>query len=178
MNYHNEIDSRLGHIFREVRGVAFDFDGVFTDNKVLVSEDGKESIRCWRGDGLGLERLRQIGLPFLIISTESNLVVSARARKLNIFCLQNVSDKATALQDYCKKSGLEPHQMAFVGNDINDISAFRIVGLPIATADAHPEIFQHVLFRTKHNGGMGAVREVCDLLFFAQCENKIASVCQ
>jgi YrbI family 3-deoxy-D-manno-octulosonate 8-phosphate phosphatase len=151
-----------------VRLIAFDFDGVFTDNTVYVSEEGVESVRCWRSDGLGLSRLRSIGVQALIISTEVNPVVSVRAKKLRISCEQGVEDKAAAILSTCERLNISPKETMFVGNDINDIPAFKSVNFPVAVADGHPEIYPFVLYRTQKPGGMGAVREICDLVYNAQ----------
>ncbi|WP_441280338.1 KdsC family phosphatase [Tardiphaga sp. 862_B3_N1_1] len=146
----------------------FDFDGVFTDNTVYVSQDGTESVRCWRSDGLGLSRVRSAGVKMLIISTETNPVVTARAAKLQLPCKQGIADKAEAVIKVCREFEIAPKCTMFVGNDINDIPAFKVVGLPVAVADAYPEVNQHVLWRTSRAGGFGAVREVCDAVFEAK----------
>lgn len=159
---------RLGELLAGIRLVAFDFDGVFTDNMVYVAQDGIELVRCWRSDGIGLTRLRGLGAQALILSTEVNPVVTARANKLKTRCKQGIEDKAAAILDECREQGFDPMHVAFVGNDINDIPAFKAVGLPIAVADACPEVFPHVLYRTTKSGGYGAVREVCDLIFHAR----------
>lgn len=158
----------LSEILADVRLVALDFDGVFTDNTVYVTQDGVESVRCWRSDGIGLTRLRGVGVHTLILSTEVNPVVTARANKLRIPCIQGVEDKAAAIINTCIELGIAPRQAVFLGNDINDVPAFKAVGLPIAVADAYPEILPHVLYRTIENGGHGAVREVCDLIYHAK----------
>lgn len=158
----------LVQLLGTVRLVVFDFDGVFTDNTVFVSQEGVESVRCWRSDGLGLSRLKSIGVQSLIISTETNPVVSARASKLKLPCMQAVEDKAQGVLQACAEFGIPPEETAFVGNDINDIPAFKSVALPIGVADAYPEIFPHVAYRTSKPGGFGAVREICDLIFHAR----------
>jgi len=150
-------------LIRNVRLIAFDFDGVFTDNTVYVSQDGTESVRCWRGDGLGLRKLVQLGIATIIISTETNTVVTVRSDKLGIRCLQGVEDKRAALDGVAREMGLSLSQVAFVGNDINDLPCFMVVGLPVAVQDAHPDILSVVQYRTLASGGRGAVREVCDL---------------
>jgi len=150
-------------IIPRIRLVAFDFDGVFTDNMVYVFEDGCEAVRCSRGDGMGLQKLERAGIPTVIISTEANPVVSARARKLKIRCIQNCSDKRAVLQDIARELKIELDQIAFVGNDINDLACLECVGLPIVVQDAHPDVLAVARYQTKHPGGNGAVREVCDL---------------
>ena len=155
-------------VFASVRLIAFDFDGVFTDNSVFVTQDGIESVRCWRSDGLGISRLREVGVQIFIISTEANAVVTARAAKLKIPCKQGVVDKAAIVLVTCRELGIAPEQTMFVGNDINDIPAFNSVGVPVAVADAYPEVYPHVLFRTQKPGGFGAVREISDLVYHAR----------
>jgi len=152
--------------------VVFDFDGVFTDNTVCVNQDGVESVRCWRSDGLGLSRLRSVGVHAMIISTEANPVVTARAKKLQLPCKQGVKDKAAEILATCRELQVDSQQTMFVGNDINDIPAFRTVAAPVGVADAYPEIYPYVLYRTQKHGGFGAVREICDLVFNAKNSSK------
>lgn len=159
-------DPLLAARIRTIRLVVFDFDGVFTDNTVYVFEDGREAVRCFRGDGLGLRKLEQVGVSAMIISTEVNPVVSARSRKLGIPCVQNCSDKRAALEAIVQEQHCSLDQVAFVGNDINDASCLQIVGLPIVVSDAHADVLALARYRTRTPGGLGAVREVCDL--FAQ----------
>ncbi len=157
-------------ILSSIRLIVFDFDGVFTDNTVLVTQKGMESVRCWRSDGLGLSRLKSLGVHLVIISTETNPVVSMRASKLQLPCRQGIEDKALAVLDTCHEFGIDPTQTMFVGNDINDISAFRVIGVPVAVADAYPEVDPYIMARTNKHGGFGAVREVCDWVYFAKTD--------
>lgn len=155
-----------------VRLIIFDFDGVFTDNTVYVNQDGLESVRCWRSDGLGLGRARSVGVQLQIVSTESNPVVTVRATKLKLPCRQGVEDKSLAVRQICEELGVSPDETMFVGNDINDIPAFGVVKFPVAVADAHPEVDSHIIWRTEKPGGLGAVREICDLVFHAKCRGE------
>lgn len=159
-----ELDDEMLRVVRNLRAVCFDFDGVFTDNTVLVDQNGVESVRCWRGDGLGLSRLRTLGLKTLILSTEANAVVRVRAAKLQTECVQGVADKAVAIADWSRSIGVPLGHVAFVGNDINDVPALKEVGFPIGVADSHPSIDPYIKYRTRAHGGGGAVREVCDLI--------------
>lgn len=154
----------LTQLIGSLRGVVFDFDGVFTENRVLVDQNGTESVLCWRSDGLGLARLRDLGIKILIVSTELNPIVSVRAKKLMTQCIQGAGDKATVVAEWASSLGIALSQIAFVGNDINDIPAFKKVGLPIGVADSYDEITPFIRFRTNRPGGYGAVREVCDLI--------------
>jgi 3-deoxy-D-manno-octulosonate 8-phosphate phosphatase (KDO 8-P phosphatase) len=157
-------DSRiLEDRIRSIRLVAFDFDGVFTDNKVYVFQDGSESVCCYRGDGIGLEKLQRLGIATVIISTEVNPIVGVRAKKLGIPCVQGCTDKRAALEKMVGEMGLLLTQVAFVGNDLNDRICLQIVGLPIVVQDAHADVAEFALYRTQTAGGQGAVREVCDL---------------
>jgi 3-deoxy-D-manno-octulosonate 8-phosphate phosphatase (KDO 8-P phosphatase) len=163
-----EKDRRLKHqLLSTVRLVAFDFDGVFTDNTVYVSEDGRETVRCWRSDGLGIGRLKHLGIEVFVISSEINDVIAARATKLGIPFLKGVEDKEAAIISTCEELRINPLNTVFVGNDINDIPAFQTVGIPIGVADAYPEIYPYIRYLTQKPGGRGAVREVCDLVFNA-----------
>jgi YrbI family 3-deoxy-D-manno-octulosonate 8-phosphate phosphatase len=155
-----ELRARL----RRIKLVAFDFDGVFTDNMVYTFGDGGEAVRCWRGDGIGLKRLRQLGLQTMIVSSETNSVVSTRAGKLGIRCFQSVSDKRSVIENIAREHNLDLSQIAYVGNDVNDLDCLQIVGLPVVVQDAQPEVIAAAVYQTKACGGNGAVREVCDLI--------------
>ncbi len=149
---------------RSLRLVAFDFDGVFTDNTVWVDEEGVESVRCWRGDGLGLAALKRLGVHTVVISTEVNPVVSARCRKLAIRCHQACDDKIGPLNAIVHEIGCSLEETAFVGNDINDLECLEEVGVPMVVADAHPDVRAAATHITRSRGGKGAVREICDLI--------------
>lgn len=149
---------------RAVQLVVFDFDGVFTDNRVYVSQDGVESVACDRGDGLGIARLRKMGVPMMVLSTETNPVVAARSAKLKLPCHQGVDDKLAFLTEYLASEGIDPAHVIYLGNDVNDLACLKLVGLPVAVADAHPEVHRVARWALDRRGGEGAVRELCDLL--------------
>ena len=163
VNDPGEIDSILQEVIRKIRLVAFDFDGVFTDNMVYVLQDGSEAVRCNRSDGIGLQKLKKLGIETVIISTESNPVVSARARKLKIRCLQDCQDKQATLENIAQELGISFNEIAFVGNDVNDLACLNKVGLPIVVNDAHQDVVSIARYQTRNPGGYGAVREVCDI---------------
>lgn len=166
----------LTEVIAKIRLIAFDFDGVFTDNAVYVSQEGIESVRCWRGDGLGLAKLAALNIEKIVISTEVNPVVTARTQKLKLRCIQGCEDKAQALREVMAEMQLEPGQVAFMGNDINDAACLQMVGLPIVVQDAHPDVIPMALYRTQIPGGYGAVREVCDLFARVLSEYREKSV--
>lgn len=153
-----------GEVGRSVRLVVFDFDGVFTDNTVWTDDVGNEWVRSWRGDGLGLEKLRQAGIPAWVLSTETHPVVSRRCEKLGIPCRQGLTDKQAALEALANEVGVSLGDVAYVGNDVNDSGCLRVVGLPIVVQDAHPDVLPLARYRTRAAGGFGAVREICEWL--------------
>jgi len=161
----HDLDPELSGLFRQIELVIFDFDGVFTDNSVYVAEDGTETVRCSRADGLGLAKLAEAGVRSMVLSTETNPVVSARSRKLGIACTQGCPDKGAELKQVAAKLGLALQAIAYVGNDVNDLGCLELVGLPIVVADAHADVLPHARYQTRKPGGNGAVREVCDLIF-------------
>ncbi len=142
--------------------IVFDFDGVLTDNRVWVFSDGMEAVACNRSDGLGFDFLRRGGMPAVIVSTERNPVVKARADKLKIPAMQDVADKKVAVEQLCRDRALALSRVVYVGNDLNDLPAMRIVGYPIAVGDAHPAVsaIAHRVLRTM--GGAGVVRELIE----------------
>lgn len=148
---------------RRVRLVAFDFDGVFTDNTVYVTQDGTEAVRCNRSDGLGLRKLEALNLLPIIVSTEVNPVVTARGKKLGIRVIQGCNDKRATLDELVTELGIALENVAFVGNDINDLLCLSAVGLPMVVQDAHPDVLPYACYQTRALGGFGAVREICDL---------------
>jgi 3-deoxy-D-manno-octulosonate 8-phosphate phosphatase (KDO 8-P phosphatase) len=162
----------MDEIIRRIRFIAFDFDGVFTDNMVFVFQDGTEAVRCFRSDGIGLQKLKTLGIETVIISTEANPVVSSRARKLKIRCIQNCQDKRAALEDIAHEKGITLGEVAFVGNDINDLPCLECVALPIVVQDAYQDVVSTALFQTSRPGGHGAVREICDLFERVLTEGK------
>lgn len=151
--------------FSDIKAVAFDFDGVFTDNRVYVREDGTETVACSRADGLGLAKLKRLHIPLVVVSTETNPVVGARCTKLGIDSLQGISDKAEALLSLCRDWGLSTEDIAFVGNDENDLTALKLAGFPISVNDAYPSVKALCKYVTNRSGGYGAVREICELIY-------------
>lgn len=153
-----------------IQGVIFDFDGIHTDDSVYVSQDGTESVKVLRKDGLGIANLRASNRHILILSSEVNPVVSKRAEKLQVECRQGIKDKGAEVRAWLTEHHLEREAVVYVGNDINDLPAMREVRWPIAVADAHYQVLPHVCYVTSHKGGEGAVREICDLLTIQSME--------
>ena len=160
--------SELQPLLRRVRLAVFDFDGVFTDNRVWVNEAGEELLAFSRSDGLGLRRLDEVGVRYLIVSTEPNPIVGARAVKLNAECVQGVDDKLAVVFERTEELGVALEDTAYLGNDINDADCLRAVGLPVVPADAWPEIQPLARWVLSRSGGAGCVREFCDGVWEAQ----------
>lgn len=141
-----------------------DFDGVLTDNRVLVSDDGHESVVCNRADGTGCDLLRSAGLPLLILSTEVNPVVSVRGAKLGVEVMQACADKGEAVRRLLRDRRLDPARVMYVGNDVNDLGALAAVGWPVVPADAHPDVVATARLVTAAAGGEGVLRELASTL--------------
>jgi YrbI family 3-deoxy-D-manno-octulosonate 8-phosphate phosphatase len=160
--------SELRPLLERVRLAIFDFDGVFTDNRVWVNEHGEESLAFSRSDGLGLRRLDEVGVQYLIVSMEPNPIVGARAMKLNAECLHGVDDKLAVVFERTEQLGVPLEETAYVGNDINDADCLRAVGCPVVPADAWPEVRGLARWVLSRPGGGGCVREFCDAVWEAQ----------
>ncbi|MFF8906950.1 cytidylyltransferase domain-containing protein [Streptomyces olivaceoviridis] len=144
----------------DVDAVVLDFDGTQTDDRVLIDSDGREFVAVHRGDGLGIAALRRSGLKLLILSTEQNPVVAARARKLRIPVLHGIDRKDLALKQWCEEQGIAPERVLYVGNDVNDLPCFALVGWPVAVASAHDVVRGAARAVTTVPGGDGAIREI------------------
>jgi len=152
----------------DVDVVITDFDGVHTDDLATIDQDGRESVRVSRADGLGIERLRADCVHVLIVSKETNPVVRARAAKLGIEVLQGIDDKTAVVRGWLARHGIPATRAAYLGNDVNDRGPMGLVGWPVAVADARPEIRRLARLVLDRPGGHGAVRELCDLVLAAR----------
>ena len=155
---------RLDQLPKKIDALVMDFDGVFTDNKVLVAENGQEAVLCDRGDGWELRQLREAGLPMLILSTETNPVVKARADKLNIPCLHGIAQKGSALLEWITANRFTIKNVIYIGNGLNDLGCMEIAGCAVAVADAHPQVKTRADIILDHAGGSGALSELCELI--------------
>ncbi|MCZ4120724.1 acylneuraminate cytidylyltransferase [Streptomyces sp. H39-S7] len=144
----------------DIDAVVLDFDGTQTDDTVLVDAQGRETVAVHRGDGLGIAALRRAGLPVLIRSSETNPVVAARARKLQVPVLHGIVRKDHALKQWCEEQGIAPERVLYVGNDVNDLPCFALAGWPVAVANAHDVVRASARSITSTPGGRGAIREI------------------
>jgi YrbI family 3-deoxy-D-manno-octulosonate 8-phosphate phosphatase len=157
-------NERAMRLPQDVAALVMDFDGVLTDNRVVLNQEGVESVVCHRGDGLGLEMLRSAGVPLLVLSKEGNPVVRARCDKLKIPCLQGIDDKLPALRAWASERNFAPENLVYVGNDINDLECLKWVGCAVAVGDSHPEVLSVAHIVLDNDGGKGAIRELCEMI--------------
>jgi len=146
--------------------IMCDFDGVITDNRVWVDQDGTETIAAYRSDSIRVKDMSAIGIEVMILSSEPNRVVEARARKMGVEAIHGVgiTEKGRVMREVLEQKNVKAENVIYVGNDINDLPCFEIAGWSVAVADAYPELIRvadHVLSKS---GGHGALRELCDLI--------------
>lgn len=154
------IDEIISILPPEISMIFFDFDGVFTNNEVIVHEDGTESVICDRSDGLGISLLHEMNIPLMIISTEENRVVSERAKKLGIPVKQGVKNKKATLIEITENRGIDLQNIIYVGNDLNDLECMELAGTSVIPADADPSVRSAAGIILSKPGGKGAVREL------------------
>lgn len=147
-------------MFENISCIFYDFDGVMTDNHVYIDQNGTEMVVVNRSDGLAIKKIKEMGIPQIILSTEKNEVVLRRAEKLDIPCIHGINDKGIAIMEYAKKEKFDLQQSLFIGNDINDLPAFEIVGLRGAPADAEKEILEMANWISLRCGGQGVIRDL------------------
>ncbi len=147
---------------KQVDLLVLDFDGVMTDDRAWVDQEGRESVAVSRRDGMGISLLHKAGIPMVVLSTEPNPVVTARCRKLDLPVIQGLSDKSAALRQLLQERQLDPAHVVYLGNDVNDLPCFPLVGCAVVVADAHPGVLNQADLILSLPGGHGAVRELCD----------------
>jgi YrbI family 3-deoxy-D-manno-octulosonate 8-phosphate phosphatase len=148
----------------QIELVVLDFDGVMTDNRVWVDADGRELVAAHRGDGWGIARLKEMGVEIVVLSRETDPVVAARCKKLGLPFVQGLTNKVEALERMMAERGIDPANTLYLGNDVNDLPCFPLVGYAVAVADAQLEVIVRADLVLDSSGGHGAVRELCDLL--------------
>lgn len=164
------IDPKIIAKAKKIKFIGFDFDGVFTDGKVIVRQDENESVVCSRRDGLGFDMLKKAGIECRIISKEANPVVAARAKKLRIPYHQGIvsGQKLTIFKESIEQLGIKPTEAAYMADDVNDLPTLRFAGLSIGVADAHPQVRKIVDVITLSKGGHHAIREAIEIILMAQ----------
>jgi len=158
-----------------IQMIICDFDGVVTDNLVITDQDGKESVTASRSDSMHIKKLHELGVEVMILSSEPNPVVMARAKKMGVEAIHNVGmqNKGRVMREVLEQKNVKAENVIYVGNDLNDLPCFETAGWSVAVADAYPEVIRaadHVLTKP---GGHGAVRELCEIVLkqLSQKEN-------
>ena len=149
-----------------IKMIICDFDGVVTNNLVITDQNGKESVVASRSDSMHIKKLREMGVEVMILSSEPNPVVMARAEKMGVEAMHGIGmqDKGRVMREVLEQKNVKADNVVYVGNDLNDLPCFEIAGWSVAVADAYPEVIRaadHVLTKT---GGHGAIRELCELI--------------
>lgn len=153
------LDKRLA----AVRLLALDVDGVFTDGRFLLDEDGREYKTFHTQDGFGIRQLIENGIHVAVITGRRSGAVSSRMRELNVeHVFQGARDKLPVFQNLCRSLSVEPAHSAYVGDDVPDLAVMRAAGVGIAVANAVDEVLSAADWTTRRSGGDGAVREICD----------------
>ncbi len=160
-----------GSLPESVALIVLDFDGVLTDNRVLVHQDGTEAVFASRADGLGISQLRRNGMRVVVLSAETNPVVTARCAKLQIECCQSIGNKVMWLKDFVTRQEISLDSVVYVGNDLPDLGCMQVVGCGVAVADAHPAVLRHADIVLARPGGYGAVRELSDMILSQRGQN-------
>ncbi|MET0247497.1 MAG: acylneuraminate cytidylyltransferase [Sphingomonas sp.] len=156
--------SRTNSLPGRIDAIVMDFDGVFTDDRVFVSQDGTESVACSRRDGMGIERLRHLGVPMVVISKERNPVVAARCQKLALEHHHGIDDKLSLMRDWLAGRNIEAADIIYVGNDRNDVACMAEAGCAMAPRDAHPSALGVADIVLDADGGRGALRLLADMI--------------
>ena len=150
---------------RNIKLIVYDCDGVMTDNKVIVDQNGNEYATFHRGDGLAISRIRkELDIAQIVISAETNPIILKRCEKLSIPVMNSVENKAVALKDYCKTNQIGLPDVLYIGNDINDREAMCLAGHRGCPSDAEPEILEIADWVSSKKGGDGVIRELYRIL--------------
>jgi len=161
--------TRPESVFKELRLFATDVDGVLTDAGMYYGESGEELKKFHTRDGMGIKLLQAQGLVTAIITMENTKIVARRGKKLGIpEVFQGAKDKVAILRHLSEKYGIPFAQMAYIGDDVNDVEALKTVGYAAAPADCVAQVRQVVHYVCKKKGGEGAVREVIDRILAAK----------
>jgi len=158
----NPFEEKIKHL----KIIALDFDGVFTDNRVFIDEEGKETVVCDRSDSLGIKIFKEMrpDIKIVVISKETNKVVKARCEKLKIDCKTGIDDKLSILKKIIEDENMKPDEVAYLGNDVNDLECIQFVGVGVAVFDSNPKVLAVADFITTKKGGKGAIREFLDIV--------------
>lgn len=165
-----KISDRLKERAQKIKLIGFDVDGVLTDSSIFMNEEGEVFKKFCSLDGYGLRLCMQFGIQICIISARKSNSVHKRFKGFGFEedVHTGVEDKWACMEDILMKYGLEPENAAFIGDDALDIPVLEKVGLAACPANRHFSLDKHIHYITEKAGGMGAARELCDLILYAQ----------
>ena len=164
-----ELTDALRSKIREIKLVAMDVDGVLTDGGMYYSESGDELKKFQARDGMGIKLLQGVGIITAFVTSEKTNLVLRRGDRLKVPEIhQGTFEKKNVLEELCAKYDLTMQQVAFIGDDVNDLDALQHVGFSVAPADAVAAVMDVVDYICERNGGAGAVREMSDLILHVQ----------
>ena len=174
MGYYPESNQEYTNLkdkLSKIKLLATDFDGVMTDGLVYVNQEGQETVRCSRKDGMGVELLKKNGVLVGVISKETNPVVTARCNKLKIPVWPGINTgegKLESLKRIMKEQNLSIEEVAYVGDDINDLPTLKFAGVALTVADGHPLVREVADYIAKASGWHHAIREIADMILEAR----------
>jgi YrbI family 3-deoxy-D-manno-octulosonate 8-phosphate phosphatase len=146
----------------EIDTIVIDFDGVLTDNSVYLNHSGQEWVKCSRADGLAFDTLHKLNKTVLILSSETNKVVTARAKKLNVRVIQSMKNKIDAIDLITNNGSINLEKILYIGNDLNDLNIMKLCGYTACPSDSHLSIKKISKFVLKARGGDGVIREIVE----------------
>ena len=166
---YGQVDRNIIATASGIKLLVCDIDGVFSDGRIYLGNDGEELKAFNTKDGFGIKALGQSGVDVAVITGRQSNIVEKRMTALGVkFIVQGEENKLPALQKIAEKLQLNAKQIAYIGDDVPDIACIKHVGLGVAVQDAHPLVRQAANYTTFLNGGFGAVRELCDLIMASQ----------
>lgn len=163
--HHNNEEKLVNLNIKDFDAIVFDFDGVLTNNLVFITQDGKESVSCSRSDGLAFDVLRKLKISTFILSTEKNLVVSERAKKLQIPVIQGSKNKLKDIRQLAIENSFKFERLLYIGNDLNDYKAMLLCGYSACPSDSHHKIKKIANIVLRSQGGKGVAREIVEEVF-------------
>jgi len=155
--------------FSHIRVLALDVDGVLTDGRIIIGNEGELCKNFHCQDGLGIAVAQRYGLAVAIITGRTSAILEHRAKELGVTLLfTGVQDKAVALQKLAQQTGTKYEEIAYMGDDLNDLPALHLAGIALAPANAVPDVLKRVDYVTQKSGGHGAVREAIEKIMQAK----------
>lgn len=166
-------NTNIGELFRNIKLLITDCDGVLTDGGMYYSEKGDELKKFNTRDGMGVQLLREIGIETIIITGEDVELVRRRAAKLGITEIyMGIKDKVSLVRKIAENHGFQLEEIAYIGDDINDLGAIKIVGLGCSVNDGMEEVKSAAKYTTQAKGGQGALREIAELIYKVRLKGK------